>query len=74
MKVMLSLPEESIHQLDELARRDGTSRSAVVRRLAEAAAVDQERRRKAELVRLYGSPVPRGGDAQEALKEHRRQH
>jgi metal-responsive CopG/Arc/MetJ family transcriptional regulator len=74
MKVMASLPEETVRRLDELARRAGTSRSAVIRRLADDAADAGSRRRAAQIARLYGEPERRGSDALEAVKEARRRH
>jgi metal-responsive CopG/Arc/MetJ family transcriptional regulator len=72
VKVMLSLPEDAVRRLDELARRDGTTRSAVVRRLTEQAALRELRARRGEIERLYGRPRRRGGDALGAVKQARR--
>lgn len=73
MKVMVSLPEETVRRLDELARRAGTSRSALIRQLADEAASAGSRQRAAEVARLYGEPKHRGGDALEAVKQARRE-
>jgi metal-responsive CopG/Arc/MetJ family transcriptional regulator len=73
MKVMVSLPEETVRRLDELARRAGTSRSALIRQLADDAAEAGSRQRAAQVARLYGKPKRRGGDALEAVKQARRE-
>jgi metal-responsive CopG/Arc/MetJ family transcriptional regulator len=47
MKVMLSLPAEAVAQLDDLAHARHTTRSELVRRLAdEAATVERTQRSK----------------------------
>lgn len=71
MKVMVSLPEATVRTLDALAKRAGTSRSAVVRRLAEDAAGREHKRQRAEAIRLYGPPESRTADSLASVKAAR---
>jgi len=63
MKVMLSLPPEAVAQLDDLAHAQRTTRSELVRRLAEDAAALERVRRSNRLKELLSNPVSRGGGA-----------
>ncbi len=71
MKVMLSLPLESVAQLDELAHAQQTTRSELVRRLAEDAAALQRAQRSERLKELLSNPVSRGGGATELIRADR---
>jgi metal-responsive CopG/Arc/MetJ family transcriptional regulator len=71
MKVMLSLPPEAVAQLDDLAHAQGTTRSELVRRLAEDAAVLERARRSERLKELLSDPASRGGGATEFVRAAR---
>jgi predicted transcriptional regulator len=55
-KLSISLPEELVHQLDELAAQDGVTRSALLREataryVTSRASVEEEERRQASINR-----------------------
>jgi metal-responsive CopG/Arc/MetJ family transcriptional regulator len=62
-KVMISLPHELVDRLDAYARRRGTSRSGLLRRLAEEELARDEHLRAARIDELLGEPGRHGGDA-----------
>ncbi len=73
-KVMVSLPDDLLRDLDREADRRGTSRSGVLRSLAEEALHRRsaERvRRMAEIDELYGPATGHGGDVAELVKATR---
>ena len=70
-KVMVSLPDDLLSEVDAEARRVGTTRSAVMR---ESAAIALRRRResRAEAMRsLLGDASPHGGSSAARVKETR---
>jgi len=62
-KVMVSLPRELLDRFDRYAREQGTSRSGLLRRLAERELAADERLRAARVEELLGEPGRYGGDA-----------
>lgn len=71
MKVMLSLPPESVLQLDELARERDSTRSELVRGLADAEATRQRLERSRRIKHLLEHPVSRGDGTTEFLRAER---
>jgi metal-responsive CopG/Arc/MetJ family transcriptional regulator len=73
-KVMVSMPNELLAEVDAEARRLGTSRSAVLRSFAEAAIRDR-RRDRARAVRevLLRNASDHGGNSAEQVKATRPQ-
>jgi metal-responsive CopG/Arc/MetJ family transcriptional regulator len=53
-KVMISIPDALLEQLDARARAGGETRSGILQRLAEQELTDQEQRRRDEVKRLMG--------------------
>jgi len=71
-KVMVSLPDELLARLDEHARRRRTTRSGLLRELAERElSVDSDIRRQA-ITRLLAAAAPHGGDSAQRVREQRR--
>jgi metal-responsive CopG/Arc/MetJ family transcriptional regulator len=70
-KVMVSMPDGLLAEVDAEARRLGTSRSAVLRGFAEAALLRRRSDRAAALRGLMRATAPRGGDAVEQVKATR---
>jgi metal-responsive CopG/Arc/MetJ family transcriptional regulator len=70
-KVMVSMPDDLLAEVDAEASRSGTSRSAVMRDFADAAL----RRRRADRATAMGALLkgasPHGGDAAEQVKATR---
>jgi metal-responsive CopG/Arc/MetJ family transcriptional regulator len=62
-KVMISLPPELLDRLDRYAREHGTSRSGLLRRLAERELAREQRSRDARVEELLGEPGHYGGCA-----------
>jgi metal-responsive CopG/Arc/MetJ family transcriptional regulator len=73
-KVMVSMPDELLAEVDAEAQRLGTSRSAVVRGFAEAA-ISRRRRDRAMAVRelLLRHASDHGGNSAEQVKATRPQ-
>ena len=70
-KVMVSLPDELLSEVDAEARRRGTTRSAVMREFANIV-LHRRREARAEAMRsLLDSASPHGGNAAEAVKRTR---
>lgn len=67
-KVMVSMPDELLAEVDTEARRLGTSRSAVLRSFAEGALVRRRSDRAAAMQTLLREAAPHGGDAAEKVK------
>lgn len=62
-KVMVSLPSELVQRLDRYARNHGTSRSAVLRALAERELGRDDDARRARVEDLLAEPGHYGGTA-----------
>jgi metal-responsive CopG/Arc/MetJ family transcriptional regulator len=70
-KVMVSLPDSLLAEVDAEALRVGTTRSAVMREFADAA-LRRRREGRAESMRsLLGRGSPHGGAASELVKSTR---
>jgi hypothetical protein len=77
-KVMVSMPDELLAEVDAEARRTGSNRSAVLRGFAEGA-IQRRRGSRAEGIREILNDLPdldlvgHGGDVAEEVKAHRPQ-
>lgn len=73
-KVMISLPDEVLRDIDRQAERKGTTRSGLIRQWAEADSRERSRRRAEEMRRINdegeGSPGF-GGNVAELVKANR---
>lgn len=71
-KVMVSMPDDLLAEVDAEARRTGSTRSAVLREFADAA-LRRRRERRAEAMRslLPDVSAPHGGGAAEQVKATR---
>ena len=70
-KVMVSLPDDLLAEVDAEARRGGTTRSAVMRDFADAALRNRREGRAAAMRSLLGDASPHGGRAAEQVKATR---
>jgi metal-responsive CopG/Arc/MetJ family transcriptional regulator len=70
-KVMISLPDELLARLDASARERGSTRSAAIRELAEAAFDERERQLAKRMAGLDGHAKGHGGDVVSKLKAGR---
>jgi metal-responsive CopG/Arc/MetJ family transcriptional regulator len=70
-KVMVSMPDDLLAEVDAEARRTGTSRSAVLRGFADAALRRRRNDRAAAMRKLLADPVPHGGGSAERVKATR---
>ncbi|HYC82105.1 MAG TPA: ribbon-helix-helix domain-containing protein [Solirubrobacterales bacterium] len=70
-KVMVSMPDDLLAEVDAEARRAGTSRSAVLRDFADAAMRRRRESRAAAMKALLRDPSPHGGGAAERVKSTR---
>ncbi|MGH9104447.1 MAG: ribbon-helix-helix protein, CopG family [Acidimicrobiales bacterium] len=73
-KVMVSFPDELLRAVDAEARRRGTTRSGLLRELADTALREKgatRARRMAEIDELRGPAKCRGGGVAELVKAHR---
>jgi metal-responsive CopG/Arc/MetJ family transcriptional regulator len=70
-KVMVSMPEELLAEVDAEARRLGSTRSAVIRDFADAAMSRRRQNRAEGIGDLLGEARPHGGRAAELVKETR---
>jgi len=70
-KVMVSLPDDLLAEVDVEARRSGTTRSAVMRDFADAALRKRREGRVAAMRSLLGDVSPHGGRAAEQVKATR---
>ncbi len=70
-KVMVSMPDELLAEVDAEARRTGSNRSAVLRGYADAALRGRRANRAAGLRSLLKDATPRGGHSAERVKETR---
>jgi metal-responsive CopG/Arc/MetJ family transcriptional regulator len=76
-KVMVSLPDDLLAAVDREAERRGTTRSGLLRELAEQEFRRRSARRAermAEIDALYGPPSDHGGNVAEVLKANRPTH
>ena len=71
-KVMISLPDHLLARLDAQAAERGTTRSATLRDLAEAALGERERLLAERMAELEGQAEGHGGDVLTDLKAGRR--
>lgn len=72
-KVMISLPDELLARLDDRARTRGTSRSGLLRELAERElAIDSESRRSS-IVSVLAGAERHGGKSAAHVREQRRE-
>lgn len=74
-KVMVSMPDELLAEVDADAKRTGSTRSAVLRGYAEAAIQRRRAHRAAEMRKAlrHAGPQP-GGDVAELIKAMRPRH
>lgn len=70
-KVMVSLPDDLLSEVDAEARRVGTTRSAIMREFAGIALRRRRQNRAASMRSLLGDLSPHGGRAAERVKETR---
>lgn len=70
-KVMVSLPDDLLAEVDAEARRGGTTRSAVMRGFADAALRQRREDRAAAMRSLFSNVSPHGGRAAELVKATR---
>jgi metal-responsive CopG/Arc/MetJ family transcriptional regulator len=70
-KVMISLPDDLLARLDAQAAERGSTRSATIRELAEAALGERERLLTERMRKLEGHAAGHGGDVVGALKAGR---
>jgi len=69
---MVSLPDELLARLDDQARRRGTSRSGLLRELAERELLTDSAERRRQIARALADAAPDGGDNAAAVREQRR--
>jgi metal-responsive CopG/Arc/MetJ family transcriptional regulator len=70
-KVMVSMPDDLLAEVDAEALRSGTSRSAVLREFAMAALRRRREDRAAAMKTLLEARAPRGGRSAEQVKATR---
>lgn len=70
-KVMISLPDELLAQIDLYARAEHTTRSGAIRTFAEAAFEETNQRIARRMAELSGYAEPRGRDVVADLKAQR---
>jgi hypothetical protein len=73
-KVMISIPDQLLERLDAYTRINGETRSGLLQRLAEQELEVSHQRRREELERLLGPPVPMGGEGARLIREDRESH
>jgi predicted transcriptional regulator len=71
-KVMISIPDDLLARLDGQARRRGTTRSGLLRQLAERELTGEDEARGAGIERLLAGAGPHGGDAAGHVRAQRR--
>jgi len=71
-KVMISIPDELLGRLDEHARRRGTTRSGLLRELAERELLIDIAARRDGIEQLLSTAAPHGGDNVRHVREQRR--
>lgn len=72
-KVMISLPDDLLARLDDQARRRGTSRSGLLRELAERELLLAGADRRQRIMRLLAGTAAHGGENVTAVREQRRE-
>ncbi len=70
-KVMVSLPDDLLAEVDAEARRAGTTRSAVMREFADRALRHRREGRAAAMRALLTESTPHGGRSAEQVKATR---
>lgn len=70
-KVMISLPDDLLARVDAQATQQGSTRSATIRKLAEAGLGERERRLAERMAALEGQARGHGGNVAEQLKASR---
>jgi metal-responsive CopG/Arc/MetJ family transcriptional regulator len=70
-KVMVSLPDDLLSEVDAEARRVGTTRSAIMREFAALALRRRRENRAAAMRSLLGDLAPHGGNSAARVKETR---
>ena len=71
-KVMISIPDPLLRQVDELAKERGTTRSGLLQALAERELLWLEDEERAEIRRLLElATKPMGGNATQLIREDR---
>lgn len=70
-KVMISLPDELLAQVDREAERRGTTRSAMVREFTAAALEQRDQQLAAAMRKLGGAVAGHGGNVVDHLKAGR---
>jgi metal-responsive CopG/Arc/MetJ family transcriptional regulator len=71
-KVMISLPDELLTRLDDHARRRGTTRSGLLRELAERELLIDSDNRRRGIARLLAAAGSHGGDNAQQVRKQRR--
>jgi metal-responsive CopG/Arc/MetJ family transcriptional regulator len=71
-KVMISLPDELVGRIDEQARRRGTTRSGLLRELAERELANDVEVRRRGVRELLAAAIPHGGDNARHVRDQRR--
>lgn len=70
-KVMISLPDELVARVDAIAGEQGSTRSAMIRRLTEAALGERASELARRMRALEGHATAHGGDPVAALRAGR---
>lgn len=70
-KVMISIPDRLLEQIDDYARSRRETRSGFLQRVAEREISSGEVRRRKEIEDLLGPPMPMGGEAARLIREDR---
>jgi Ribbon-helix-helix protein, copG family len=70
-KVMVSMPDDLLAEVDAEAERTGSNRSAVLRGYAEAAIRRRRAKRAASMEELLRGVEPHGGNSAEVIKATR---
>ncbi|MFI4991881.1 MAG: ribbon-helix-helix protein, CopG family [Solirubrobacterales bacterium] len=70
-KVMVSMPDELLSEVDAEAKRLGTTRSAVLRKFADSALRERRSDRAAAMRALLTHPGHHGGEAAERVRDSR---
>ena len=70
-KVMVSMPDDLLSEVDAEANRLGTTRSAVLRQFADSALRERRSDRAAAMRALLAHPGHHGGGAAERVKDSR---
>jgi metal-responsive CopG/Arc/MetJ family transcriptional regulator len=70
-KVMISMPDDLLEQLDQRADLEGETRSGLLRRLVEREVGERSAARQAEVERLLSQAGPMGGDSVARIRADR---